>query len=168
MKSIRSLMLLIIAIGCLTTSFSAAAQTSSLARDRLEILNRFQSVYIETRTKYFQPEALQRELYKQRAINAWGIVIVDDPDVADLRIVVDRPALTFDYTFKIVDQRSRIVLGAGKIIAIDGIRAAPGLAAQIVTRIKVARPLPTGEKAQLENPPITRSAPTLIRRESIN
>ena len=74
-----------------------------------------------------------------------GLTIVQDPRVADLLIEIDRPLFTYVHTFVIVDKRTSIVLGSGKVTAFDGTIASGGLAKDIVKIFTSAR-LPSVSK----------------------
>lgn len=121
---------------------AVVSQTDPAAR-----LREVKTIYVRSRTSYFGPVQLQNELRKRPELSAWQLLIVDDPKVADSMIEVDRPLFTFIFTFKLIDQKTSVVLASGKVAAWDGNLAAPGLAKEIVKQIKVARPLPEkGEK----------------------
>jgi hypothetical protein len=64
---------------------------------------------------------------------------VQDPRVADLLIELDRPLFTYVHTFVIVDKRTSVVLGSGKVTAFDGTIASPDLAKNIVKILTDAR-----------------------------
>jgi hypothetical protein len=66
-------------------------------------------------------------------------------------ITIDRPALTFDYVFKLVDQKNQIVVCAGKKVAFDGVRAARGIADQVVKCIKESNRLIPQENQRDKN-----------------
>ncbi len=76
----------------------------------------------------------------------WGIRVADDRQGADIYIDVTRPFLTFDWEYKMIDNRTGTVVGSGKVIAWDGPAAAPQLSAEIVKHIRAARPLPAADK----------------------
>jgi hypothetical protein len=103
---------------------------------RQGLLREFQTLYITSETQFFEAEVLQKELYQNKLWNQWNLTVVDDPLAADMVITVDRPALTFDYVFKVVDQKNQIVVCAGKKVAFDGVRAARGIAEQLIKCIK--------------------------------
>ena len=72
----------------------------------------------------------------------WGIRIVDDRNEADIYIDVTRPFLTYDWIFKMIDQKTGAVLATDKVSAIDGPAAAQRLAIDIVNQIRSVRPVP--------------------------
>jgi hypothetical protein len=83
----------------------------------------------------------------------WGIRVVDDRPTADVYIDVTRPFLTFDWEFKVIDNRTGAVLGSGKAVAWDGHIAAPQLAIEIIKIFRGARPLPSPKEIGLARAP---------------
>jgi hypothetical protein len=118
---------------------------------RQSLLQGFQTLYITSETRFFEAEVLQKELYQNKLWNQWSLTVVDDVLSADMVITIDRPALTFDYVFKLVDQKNQIVVCAGKKIAFDGVRAARGIADQVVKCIKESNRLIPQENQRDKN-----------------
>jgi dihydrodipicolinate reductase len=84
---------------------------------------------------------LQDALYVRPEMREWGMRIVDDRNQADIYIDVTRPFLTYDWIFKMISPKTGMVLGTGKVTAIDGPAAAQRLAIDIIKRIRSARPV---------------------------
>jgi hypothetical protein len=55
---------------------------------------------------------------------------------------VTRPFLIYDWIFKMISPKTGMVLGTGKVTAIDGPAAAQRLAIDIVNQIRSVRPVP--------------------------
>lgn len=113
-----------------------------------EIARAAKTIYLHSNTELFPSAPVEKKLLDNPDFQAWGLVILNAPKGADLVIELDRPALTWDFTFQITDVRTKAVLGSGKVIAWDGVRAAPSLATEIVKRMKVLRSVPAQQ-----NPP---------------
>ncbi len=107
----------------------------------------FKTIFVESHTIYLKGNHLQDALYTRPELREWGVRLVDDRQKADLYIDVTRPFLTFDWVYKIIQNRSGAVLATGKVVAWDGPIAAPQLASEIVKHMRAARPLPSAEKA---------------------
>ena len=107
-----------------------------------EIVRTAQSIFVESHTIWMKGNLLQDALYVRPEIREWGIRIVDDRKEADIYIDVTRPFLTYDWIFKMISPRTGMVLGTGKVTAIDGPAAAQRLAIDIINRIRSARPTP--------------------------
>lgn len=88
--------------------------------------------------------ALENELMKHPDFKALGLVITRNRALADLIIELDRS--WWDFTFSIVDLETGVVVGAGKEIAWDEVRAARGLAKKIMTRLKARYGSPPEDK----------------------
>jgi len=85
---------------------------------------------------------LQDTLYTRPEMREWGICIVDDRNGADIYIDVTRPFLTYDWIFKMINPKTGMILGTGKVTVIDGPAAAQRLAIDIVNQIRSVRPVP--------------------------
>ena len=84
---------------------------------------------------------LQDALYVRPEMREWGIRIVDNRNEADIYIDVTRPFLTYDWIFKMIDQKTGVVLATDKVTAIDGPAAAQRLAIDVVSQIRSVRPI---------------------------
>ncbi len=111
------------------------------ANDADGILRSARSMFVESHTIWMKGNLLQDALYVRPEMREWGIRIVDDRNGADIYVDITRPFLTYDWTFKMICPKTGMVLGAGKVTAIDGPAAAQRLAIDIVNRIRSARPL---------------------------
>src|SRR5713226_6419897 len=114
--------------------------------DADEIVRTAHSIFVESHTIWMKGNLLQDALYTRPEIREWGVHIVDDRNEADIYIDVTRPFLTYDWIFKMISPKTGMVLGTGKVTAIDGPAAAQRLAIDIVNRIRTVRPLPSADK----------------------
>jgi hypothetical protein len=106
------------------------------------ILRSARSIFVESHTIWMKGNLLQDALYTRPEMREWGVRIVDDRNGADIYIDVTRPFLTYDWIFKMISPKTGMVLGEGKVTAIDGPAAAQRLAIDIVNQIRSARPVP--------------------------
>jgi len=109
--------------------------------DPKQILKNAKTIQIHSKTSFLTVDTLDRALALQKDWPQLGLTIVQDQRVADLLIEIDRPLFTYVHTFVIVDKRTSIVLGSGKVTAFDGTIASGGLAKDIV-KVLVAVRLP--------------------------
>jgi Trypsin-like peptidase domain len=100
------------------------------------------SIFVESHTIWMKGNLLQDALYVRPEMREWGMRIVDDRNEADIYIDVTRPFLTYDWIFKMIDQKTGAVLATDKVTAIDGPAAAQRLAIDIVNQIRSVRPVP--------------------------
>ena len=114
------------------------------AHDPNEILRKFRSVYVISKTVYAKPEVIQSALQKEPALAAWGIVLVSDPQIADLRLAIDRPLFTFTWTGELAHQNSGIILDTTRVKGASDGDIAPKLAHALVEKIASARGWPKG------------------------
>src|SRR5262245_1544579 len=104
-------------------------------------LKTFRTMFVYSDTVYLDTEVLRNALMKRFEIHAWKIAL-GDKDSADVLIKVTRPVFTFDWRYRMTDPATSQELGAGRIVAWDGKRAADALAADIARTIGRVRTLP--------------------------
>ena len=120
------------------------------SRDPMKILRSFRTIYVDSHTIWMESEMLEHALQERPEFSQWGLTVVKDSRLADVRIEVSVPAFTFDYHYTVTHQNSSIALVAGKVEAASGLDAAPNIAENLMKEIRKAqRPLP-GDK---EKPP---------------
>lgn len=126
------------------TGTSAANGTAirEPGNDPAGILRTARSIFVESHTIWMKGNLLQDALYTRPEMREWGIRIVDDRNGADIYIDVTRPFLTYDWIFKMINPKTGMVLGTGKVTAIDGPAAPQRLAIDIVNQIRTVRPAP--------------------------
>lgn len=128
---------------------AAAAQSApGDSPDPQELARTFHSIHVSSTTGYLQPDMLEVALQKRSEFNAWKLYCVRDPNAAEVEMVINRPVLTFDWTFVVTDRRTSAVLLSGKVVAWDQVGAAPAIAQKFVDYLKEKRPLP--KKAEAE------------------
>ena len=119
---------------------SAPRATGGTGNDADEILRAAHSIFVESHTIWMKGNLLQDALYVRPEMREWGIRVSDDRNEADIYIDVTRPFLTYDWIFKMISPKTGMVLGTGKVTAIDGPAAAQRLAIDIVNRIRSTHP----------------------------
>ncbi len=125
--------------------------------DQLQI----RTVSVSSKTIYIRRERLQDDLRKHPLWSRLGLRFADYGETADAAIMVDRPFLTFDWTYTLVYQPSGVTLATGTIEANDEFDAGPALAAQILDQIAAAAVLP---RSTLRSAPQPRGAVEVERR----
>ena len=108
-------------------------------------LKNARTIYVHSKTMFLTVDTLDRALALEKDWPKLGLTIVQDQRVADLIIEIDRPLFTYLHTFVIVDKRTSVLLGSGKVTALDGTIASGGLAKDIVKIFSAAR-LPPSNK----------------------
>ena len=124
------------------TSEASGTSVRESGSDPAGILRSARSIFVESHTIWMKGNLLQDALYTRPEMREWGIRIVDDRNGADIYIDVTRPFLTYDWIFKMINPKTGMVLGTGKVTAIDGPAAAQRLAIDVVNQIRGVRPVP--------------------------
>ena len=111
------------------------AQRTEPPRSPAEIMRSARTICVLGNPE-FPPEPLEKMLFKTLEFKGGNLMVVEDPHAADLVIELSRKPLTWDFTYRLVQPSSGVILGAGKAIAWDGVRAAPLIAKQIMDRVR--------------------------------
>ena len=114
---------------------SSVAQRTEPPRSPAEIMRSARTICVLGNPE-FPPEPLEKMLFKTPEFKGGKLMMVEDPHAADLLIELSRKPLTWDFTYRLVQPSSGVILGAGKAIAWDGVRAAPLIAKQIMDRVR--------------------------------
>ena len=114
--------------------------------DPKQILKDARTIFVQSKTAFLTVDTLDRALALEKDWPKLDLTIVQDRRVADLLIEIDRPLFTYIHTFVIVDKRTSIVIGSGKVTAFDGTIASKGIAKDIVKIFSAGRLPPSPKK----------------------
>src|SRR5262249_5906443 len=114
------------------------------SRDPKVILRKFRTLYVTSKTVWLKDEVMKNALRQQPQFTDLGLVLVDNPKLADAILVADRVLLTWDFTYSLSHQNTSMILATGKFTSIDGMTAANVIAKDVMRRIKAER-TPPGE-----------------------
>src|SRR5690348_5048707 len=103
------------------------------------------TISVHSKTIYLRRERLQDDIHKTAMFPHLGVRFADYGQTADIAITVDRPVMTFDWTYTLVYQPRSLTLASGTVEATDEFDAGPKLAAVIVEQLGAAVLLPRGE-----------------------
>jgi S1-C subfamily serine protease len=103
------------------------------------------SISVHSKTIYLRRERLQDDIQKTAMFPQLGVRFADYGQTPDIAITVDRPVMTFDWTYSLEYQPRALTLASGTIEATDEFDAGPKLAAVIVEQLAAAVMLPRGE-----------------------
>jgi len=67
------------------------------------------------------------------------LVLVNDWQLAQVRVEVGYIDWTFDYTYKAIDQKRDVLIASGKVTAFNGYLAAPEIADAVIEKMKEDR-----------------------------
>lgn len=128
----------VLALTLSATAAAAQPQPSEgpLAAQEARSVQRNRAVCITSNTGLFKASMLEGELLKNKEFAQTGLAIVGDCGLAELEIAVEYTEFTFDYSFKVTDRASSVVIAAGVERALVGSMAASGIAKKIVKALK--------------------------------
>jgi len=107
------------------------------------------TISVLSKTIYLRRERLQDDIQKTPMFSQLGLHYADYGQTADIAITVDRPVMTFDWTYTLVYQPKSLTLSSGTVEATDEYDAGPKLASAIVEQLAAAVMLP---RAELDRP----------------
>ncbi|MBX7219601.1 MAG: hypothetical protein K1Y36_06625 [Blastocatellia bacterium] len=99
---------------------------------RSDILRNAQTVFITSRTQFFEASALTDRFPRLPEFRVFNLLFVKDQSTADLVIEIDRPVLTFTHMYTITHQPSGIVVASGQITGVSDSDVAVRLSSLIV------------------------------------
>jgi len=102
------------------------------------------TVSVLSKTIYIRRERLQDDLRNTALFRQLGVRFADYGETADVAVTVDRPFLTFEWTYTLVYQPNELTLASGAIEGADEFDAGPKLAAAIMEQLAAAAVLPRG------------------------
>ncbi len=103
------------------------------------------TISIHSKTIYLRRERLQDDIHKVPMFSQLGVRFADYGQTADVAITVDRPVMTFDWTYEMVYQPRALTLANGTVEGTDEFDVGPKLAAAIVEQLASAVMLPRGD-----------------------
>jgi len=116
-----------------------AARASATEQKEKQVARTAASLAVVSNTILIERDLMIEALKNEKDFDGLDLVIINGPERADLRLEVAYVPWTFDYTYKVLDQNTGIVVGAGKITAFNGYLAAPQLARKAVAKLKKHR-----------------------------
>ena len=113
---------------------------------------KIRTISVLSKTIYLRRERLQDDMTKTPLFQQLGLRFADYGQVADVAITVDRPVMTYDWTFSLVYQPRDLTLTSGMIEAVDEYDAGPKLASVIAEQLAAALMIPA-EALDAAKPP---------------
>jgi hypothetical protein len=80
-----------------------------------------------------------QSIQNNKDFSGLDLVLVNDWQLAQVRVEVGYIDWTFDYTYKAIDQKRDILIASGKVTAFNGYLAAPELADAVIQKLKKDR-----------------------------
>jgi mono/diheme cytochrome c family protein len=85
-----------------------------------ESLRSARTIFIMSRSGYFNPHDLANELLKKPDFSQMGLTIIKDRNAADLVIEVDRLVFTTHFPYVVVDPKNNTVVASGEVNSLFG------------------------------------------------
>ena len=143
---------------------AASVATPALTLPRPE-QRQIHTISVHSKTIYLRRERLQDDIHKTAMFPQLGVRFADYGQTADVAITVDRPVMTFDWTYTLVYLPKSLTLASGSVEGTDEFDAGPKLAAAIVEQLAAAVMLP---RVELDQPTRVAAANTATVRAPAN
>jgi len=108
-------------------------------RAPLAALAKARTLSVITKTTFFNPGNLDKELLSSEEFRLLGMSVAGNTRTSDLMVKVDRPLFTYDWTYSVNDSYTGTTYATGKVTALDGGRAAKGIARKLIQDFERAR-----------------------------
>ncbi|HEV8486333.1 MAG TPA: hypothetical protein VGV87_22505 [Blastocatellia bacterium] len=122
------------------------SRSAALNTNPGDLLRAARTVFVRSETVFLKPDQLEHALRERKEFEALGLMIVKDPNVADLMIDLNRPLFTYTFTFTVSSSQTSVLLMSGKVIAFDGNFASQKIAKELLKRLGLARSVQRIEK----------------------
>jgi hypothetical protein len=109
------------------------------------LANSVRTFYVQSDTILIPRDHMLQALRNEKDFASLDMVLTDDPKLSDVTVIVDYIPFTFDYTFKALEQKTKVVIAAGRVTEFNGYLAAPALAKKMVNQLKAARSQKPGQ-----------------------
>jgi hypothetical protein len=96
------------------------AQVSRVEPSNAEILRRARSIFIRSKSVYFNPATLENALLKKEEFQRWGIAITRIEQDADLIIEVERKLFTTRFVYSVIEPSTYRVVASGNVTSLGG------------------------------------------------
>jgi hypothetical protein len=110
------------------------------------------TLHVNSKTSFFTSFMLEKELVNNQEFRSLEVSVLEGNRAGDLVITIDRPLFTYDFTYSVSDGHSGTVLATGKVTALDGPHAAPGIAGKLIQELEKARVLEPAQSTRPEGP----------------
>jgi len=123
-----------------TTAFTSNSEPAPEGQpSSITAIAKARSLHVTTKTTFFNPAVLEKDLLNNMEFRVLGLSVVEGYKGGELLVTVNRPLFTYDWTYSVTDSRTGIVLATGKVTALDGARAAKGIARKLIQEFEKAR-----------------------------
>lgn len=103
-----------------------------------ESLRSARTIFIMSRSRFFNPNDLVNDLLKQPEFSQMGLTITKNRNAADLVIEVDRLVFTTEFPYVVVDPKNNTVVASGEVNSLFGTASAK-IARAFTKQLKAAR-----------------------------
>ena len=129
----------------------ADAATKIAKTDANKVAKTVRTFAVKSDTWLVPRDLVLEAIQNHKDFSGLDLVLVNDWQIAQVRVEVGYVDWTFDYTYKAIDQKRDILIASGKVTAFNGYLAAPEIADAIVEKMKKDRDSQKPQAANAES-----------------
>jgi len=117
----------------------ADAATKIAKADANKVAKTVRTFAVKSDTWLVPHDLVIEAIQNHKDFSGLDLVLVNDWQIAQVRVEVGYVDWTFDYTYKAIDQKRDILIASGKVTAFNGYLAAPEIADAVIEKLKKDR-----------------------------
>ena len=117
----------------------ADAATKIAKTDANKVARTVRTFAVKSDTWLVPRDLVLEAIQNHKEFPGLDLVLVNDWQIAQVRVEVGYVDWTFDYTYKAIDQKRDILIASGKVTAFNGYLAAPEIADAVIEKLKKDR-----------------------------
>ena len=121
----------------------ALPQNAAPARSPAGVLRSARTIFIRSKSVYFNPSTLENSLLQQEEFRQWGLAVTREEAGADLVIEVGRKVFTTSFIYSVIDPTTRVVVAGGRVNSLGG-TVEGKITHSFIKKLRAARQQPPG------------------------
>jgi hypothetical protein len=117
----------------------ADAATKIAKTNALKVAKTVRTFAIKSDTWLVPKDLVVQAMQNHKDFPGLDLVMVNDWQLAQVRVEVGYVDWTFDYTYKAIDQKRDVLIASGKVTQFNGYLAAPAIADAVIEKLKKER-----------------------------
>lgn len=117
----------------------ADAATKIAKTDANKVARTVRTFAVRSDTSLVPRDLVLEAIQNHKDFPGLDLVLVNDWQLAQVRVEVGYVDWTFDYTYKAIDQKRDVLIASGKVTQFNGYLAAPAIADAVIEKLKKDR-----------------------------
>ena len=117
----------------------AEAATKIAKTDAVKVAKTVRTFAVKSETWLVPKDLVLQAIQNHKDFPGLDLVMVNDWQLAQVRVEVGYVDWTFDYTYKAIDQKRDVLIASGEVTEFNGYLAAPAIADAVIEKLKKER-----------------------------